>query len=197
MRWRKGRAVIKRSLLLAGVLCASSAVVKPRPSTIRGDRCAVALAYIDVLLARPSKIPRVFSIQQESAPDLPKPRDWMDTHLERRGASPSQALLRQLSNDTGQNAVVSCASVRKSLDRRHIRYGDSAADEAARTFTGSSYRSEILSVSLPVISRDGKEALLTSSSVSGPLAAGGSLEYLRRQPSGGWAVVSSAELWVS
>ena len=197
MRWILDRAVIRPSLLMTLVLCASSAAGKPRTPTMRHDRCAVASAYIDALLAKPSKLPRVFSTQQERVSDPPKSSSWIDARSGGQGASPSQALLRQLSNNAGQNAITSCASVEAALDKRRIKYGDEAAADVAQSFTGSSYKAELLSISLPLVSRDGKEAVLISSSATGPLAAGGFLEYLRRLPSGAWVVVSSAGLWVS
>lgn len=197
MRWRTDGAVIRPTFLIAVVLCASPTAGKPRTPTMRSDRCGVASAYVDALTAKPSKLPRVFSTQQELKSELPKSGSWMDARSGKQGAFPSRALLGQLSNDAGQNAITSCASVRAILDRRRIRYGDKAADEAAQPSTGSFYKAELLSISLPVVSRDGKKAVLVSSSASGPLAAGGFLKYLRRLPSGAWVVVSSAGLWVS
>lgn len=191
------RTVIGPNVLMAVALCTSSAAGEPRTPLMRSDRCTVALAYIDALLAQPSKLPRVFSTQQEPIPDLPKSSSWMSARYDRHGASPSQALLRQLSNDAVQNAITGCASVRAALNRRGIRYGDKAAGEVAQSSAASSYKAELSSVSLPVVSQDGKEALLISSRASGPLEAVGFLKYLRRLPSGAWVVVSSATLWVS
>lgn len=188
---------ISPSLLTAVALCVSAANGNPGQPTMRSARCAVATAYIEALLAKPSKLPHVFSTQREQVPDLPEPSNWIDARSHKHGASPSQPLLRQLLSDAGQNSVTSCTSVRAALDKHHIKYGAKAVDAVAQSSNGSSYKADISSVSLPLVSWDGKEAVLISSGASGPLAAGGFLEYLRKLPSGEWVVVSVAGLWVS
>jgi hypothetical protein len=83
------------------------------------------------------------------------------------------------------------------LDDRHIGYGSKAVDAVNSSDPSVTFKASIETISMPVVSVDGKLALLASSGVSGPLAGGGFLQFLKRQAGGSWKAVGSSPLWVA
>ena len=62
---------------------------------------------------------------------------------------------------------------------------------------GGSFDREFLSIGLPVVSADGREALGTRSSVSAPEAGSGELYYARRGGDGLWFVTDHLGTWIA
>ena len=110
---------------------------------------------------------------------------------------PPASLVKKLQDQGNRNAVARCASVRRLLDAHGIAYGARAVNAAVKPDPSELFEATVLTISLPVVSVDGKQALLASSGVSGPLAGAGFLQFLEVQPDGRWRAVASSSLWVS
>lgn len=115
----------------------------------------------------------------------------------RRALAPGVPLaLVQEMIDTRDGAVARCASLVAFLKKRGIASGRTAAQEIYRR-GGEAYDADILGISLPVVSEDGREALVIVQHASGNEATSGSAVRLRRGANGAWAVAGRKGLWVS
>ncbi len=106
---------------------------------------------------------------------------------------PDRKLLQRFAN-AGSDRALSCAGVRSIAARRGLRF---EAEPRGRPNYRSLYRATSLSLSLATVSTDGMQAIVYSGSVSGPLAGGGQLWWLRRPAGHSWRVVGAVGLWVS
>ncbi|MGR4865171.1 hypothetical protein [Caulobacter sp. LARHSG274] len=93
-------------------------------------------------------------------------------------------------------SVSRCDVVRQDAAARGVHLqAPPGADRVDRRTGLYAYRS--MTVSVPVLSPDGTEALTYVGGGSGPLAGGGFLWLLRRDPGGVWEVAAWLALWVS
>ena len=103
-----------------------------------------------------------------------------------------------MNTSPARSAVAVCRSVQDTLQKHKIAFGKKAVEKAQQFKPGTAlFKADVTYVSMPVLFQDGRTAVLVSSSVAGPTAGGGYLQYLQRLPTGQWVVVSSAELWVA
>ena len=112
-------------------------------------------------------------------------------------APPPVELVRQLEKLGNRNAIARCTTVRDLLDQHRIRYGQKATAAVNRESPDGLWNAANFTVSLPVISADGKLALLASSQVAGPSSGNGFLELLERQADGKWKMVATSVIWVA
>jgi hypothetical protein len=124
---------------------------------------------------------------------IPEPSagtDWKDP--------PSAGISRAYRWSRGGD-VLACSAVRQLLARRNVPSGEAAAKAAVGNPDPISpvYKATILSLGMPVVSRDGREALVETGVVCGPLCGAGSLLHLRRDPAGAWRVTGSQMTWIS
>ena len=106
---------------------------------------------------------------------------------------PDRKLLERFATADSDHAI-SCPGVRSIAARGGIRF---EVEPRGRPNYRRLYRATSLSLSLAAVSADGLEALVYSGSVSGPLAGGGALWWLRRPLGRPWRVVGTVGLWVS
>lgn len=161
--------------------------------------CDVAAAYANNLIVEAKGHPIVFTTADQSFVGPISGGDWwtIDEKRPRSAKSPPLVLVKKLEVQGNLNAVARCPSVRSLLDQQHIGYGSKAVDAADSGDSGKLFTASINTISMPIVSADGKQAVLASSGVSGPLAGGGFVQFLERQPNGIWRVVAVSPLWIS
>ncbi len=83
------------------------------------------------------------------------------------------------------------------LERAGAGLGREARENGVRVQEDGLFFAAIHAIELPVLSIDGRHALVEWRGVSGPLAGGGFLDHLERQPDGTWVIVGRLNLWIS
>lgn len=170
---------------------------------LKSAACEVAAAYAAIVVANANSRAVVFTADDEPFYGPIAGGEWfmMNSQRPTSATPPPAALVKRLEDQGNRNAVGRCLSVRKLLDGRSIGYGQKKVDAQTKLDAfkkpAELFRATIQTISVPVVSVDGKQAVLASSAISGPLAAGGMLELLNRQPDGSWKVVAFSPLWVS
>jgi hypothetical protein len=159
----------------------------------------VAAAYAEIIITEAKNQPVVFTADDHSFRSPIIDNGWWKMIGERPhpATPPPASLIKRIENQGTRNAVSHCASVRKLLDSRLIRYGSEAVDAVNTSDPSKAFMASIETISLPVVTADGRQAVLASSGVSGPLAGGGFLQFLERQADGRWKVSAFSPLWVS
>lgn len=156
----------------------------------QADACNAALAYLE------TKGPGIVVTANPEQFDTLK-ADAVSKQF--TGAPVPIALLGRLFAGKGKSALTACPALGRKLTSQgipHERDGRPHAIERVGP-DHESYGTEIVGVSLPVVSDDGSIALLGASSVSGTEAGGGEIVRLRRTLGGGWQIVDRAETWIS
>lgn len=190
------QSVIVLLITLAGTACSVATAPNPNRAALP---CEVAAAYADIVIAEAKSRPVVFTASDEPFTSPIAGGEWwkMDRERPTSVTAPSAALVKRLEDQGNRNAVARCSSVRKLLDSRRIGYGSKAVDAVNSPDPAELFKAIIHNISVPVVSADGKKAILVSSGVSGPLAGGGFLQLLEKQPDGKWEVIAFSPLWVS
>jgi hypothetical protein len=182
------------TILLAMIMTSASSLFANSVHGSNDDmRCAVALAYIETVLSGESGKQVVFSDEWESVSFPMTAGGWSTPERRTRISAPPRSLLAEAKRRGGQSAIKYCPSIQTRLTAAGIAYGPKVVSAIANTARGKDfrYKMEIVGVSIPVISRDKTKAVLYSSQVSGPLAGGASVYYMKRSASGKWVVVGS------
>ena len=182
---------------LLALLAVSAAVAMAVGGPARADpRCDVAIAIAKSVMQGKAGRAWVGSI----TPDEPTyaSDDAGLLQFERRWTKdpPAPALARGFLGARSENAIKACPSFAQFLARQEIGYGDEAVKAVVDESRLAPYRAEILTVSAPVVSADGREALVQTSVVGGLLAGVGSVQHLRLMQ-GTWAVTDSINLWTT
>ncbi|MDG5495517.1 hypothetical protein [Niveispirillum sp. BGYR6] len=192
------RSLLALSVLLLSGFSAAAAENVPAAQPSLG--CALAESYLLSFPVVQNGGPVVFSEDDQDGPREDGRLEWRDMGAKgaepKPIAGPSDELISSLRASGGASAIKHCANVRKLLDSKGIRYGEDAVNSGSSS-SGALFKSAILGISLPVISKDGNEAVLVESFSAGMLLGRGNVTYLKRQPDGTWKVVGEAMLWVS
>jgi hypothetical protein len=107
---------------------------------------------------------------------------------------PSEGLARRFMAGAGRALLQACPGLATEFRSRQIAVDPKGR---ARRQANGLFRVTYVGLSLPVVSDDGLEALLIYEGVSGPLAGGGMLLHLRREPGGDWRRVGMMPTWIS
>ena len=158
--------------------------------------CSVAAAYVVTVIAEAKNRPVVFTRHDKPSTSAITGGRWWKTDGTRL-VRPPAALIRRFEDQVNRNAVGRCPSVRRLLDSRRVGYGQKAVDAVYSPDPSILFKARVYTISVPVVSADGKKAILYSSGVSGLMATGAYLELLERQPNGKWTVVANSALTVS
>jgi hypothetical protein len=115
---------------------------------------------------------------------------------------PSLDLSAKFIAQGGASALRHCRSVRNFLTDQHIPYGPGAVKRARGSVAGPGisgpvFDAEIVGLTVPAVSEDGTQALLSSGSDSGVHMASGNYYYLRPDDDGIWRVRSVVMRWMS
>lgn len=93
--------------------------------------------------------------------------------------------------------VTSCPNLRAFLDGAGILHDDARIDRLANPGTMDRYPFGVLTMSMPVIDRDGRTAAMTISDQYGALAGGTALVTLEKSRDGAWIVKRTDTLSIS
>lgn len=190
---------------LFGALCCLMLAGTTSPSTQRPDKatlrvsCEASLAFIKDFVDRNRRKTLVFT-SEDDGPYIGglAGLHWVG-HLsgDRRVSEPPRTLLKRLERQGELNSVSRCAEIRAFLDSRSIAYGPHAVGRAQKLSKDFKYDAQVVSVSLAIVGNASQTALLSSSSVSAPLAAAGAIYQLDHDSASKWHVTKSAILWIS
>jgi hypothetical protein len=174
------------------LLAPAPAVAQSRANDLE-LRCGAAVAYVREVLAQPpeSRVRLVFSAEPFGTVDFLESGWWVE------GSDPAvhaEAPADLIARDSWRqrSAVSACPSLRHFLDARAIAWGPEAVAAVTPGSGRLSDDARLLHISLPVVSDDGRRALLTFSH-SG---AGASRLLLERQGDGSWRAVAYQPLGV-
>jgi hypothetical protein len=170
-----------------------AAPVRSAPPVERG--CEASAAFVAYTLAEAGSRPLAFSTHQMVV-EFGNAK-WADPKGDGPAKHPPGDLAGLLNGRMPADAVSACPAVQSLLAAHGVAFDPAAATAATQLDGKRSYRATVVTVSVPVLSHDGKQAVLASSQVSGPLAGAGSVFYLQRDGAGHWTVVSRLPLWVS
>ena len=169
--------------------------------------CDISAAYALIVVAEAKGHPLVLTTQDQSLLTSVRGGTWWRMESKRPLSvffspaipvkAPADVLLEKLEDRGNFNAVARCASVRQLLTTRQIAFGIETINVAAMPNKEELFKARIESISLPVLSAGGKQAVLAASSVSGPLAGGGQLILFELQRNSQWKVVAFSPLWVA
>lgn len=163
----------------------------------QSSTCDVASAFTEMVAADMSERQTVFSdepldLTQHISDSVANASDQPTA-----AARPPAALMAHFRQQGATNALTACAPVRALLQNQRIRFGRQATQQGLRQDANGVFASSIVSVSVPVVSADGQQALIGSTIASGTLDGAGLLFLLEKQPNGRWQVVAEYQLYVS
>ncbi len=140
-------------------------------------------------LEQPQDFRHLAVIPAEGAPDSA----WDEAYGWRLDP-PSETLATRFLASRGVSMLAACPNLGEVFKQRGV-----VVDPKARPRRGRDglYRLTYFSISAPVLSDDGLEALIMEESQSGPLAGGGSVVHLRRKPGEPWRIVDRRGTYVS
>jgi hypothetical protein len=114
------------------------------------------------------------------------------------GTRPPEELLKRFVTTDRRSAVDACPNLRGYLTSKGVTYGDARVNELWEPAlkTGRTNDFYVLSISLPVVSRDGRSALLTVGISCGLTCGAGWTQY-RALQHGHWTIVGRRSNWIS
>jgi hypothetical protein len=183
-------------LVAAGALVAFGPAEGERGlAPVTGAQCEVATAYAEMLAGEFRERRRVFDASAFLFLELPQANSpWVRAGDAQPVPGPPFPLIQALTN---RNPLNVCPTMRARLTAMHISYGVAAARQAVRHRSNGHFGAVILTISMPSVSADGRDAVLGESSYFGPLSGGASLIHLQRNGTGRWQVVGQIGLYVS
>lgn len=198
----KSRAMIPLAALMLTIVSCALVLTTATGKTstqIENSRCEVALTYVEGVLSTEKGKALVFSNGIENVHQLFNEEGWFPTQEGKQVSIPPRHLLSKAAESEAKSAIAACPMIRNKLSREQIPFGARAVRNVARTAKERDfkYRAVIIAVSLPIVADDETRAVLYSSRVSGPLAGGAYIHYLKRLPSGAWVVVASKTVAVA
>lgn len=146
-------------------------------------RCDAALAVLQYRAAHERANLDVLS------EDPIDPGSWLNI---RDRPQPSSGLLHSFASAKHSSALRSCRDLPKKARALGFQMGSSAQTWASREDDGrllAVYRANVVWMTLPVVSYDGAEALVSYGERSGRLGGSGGVDYLKRDPDGRWRLV--------
>jgi len=115
--------------------------------------------------------------------------------MERFRSDPFFPLYVQLVENDEVDPQEECASLREFLEAEGVR--ERFTQTKPKLKNEDEWDTIWLSVSMPAVSQDGREAIMLSGLTFGPLAGGGSEVYLRRSRQGEWVIKYEKSTWIS
>ena len=113
------------------------------------------------------------------------------------GDVPSQSLADAFLSLPAQSPLEACPGLPAELAKARITTGDDAVARVTAENTEivdlPTYGANVLSLSLPIVSADGRDALLQDRLCDGPKDCVGSIVHLQREKGGRWKAVSSVQ----
>jgi hypothetical protein len=177
----------------AGALLALLTVSPCAALAADNPACAAAL---DLILSHTGKGKRAMPLVVAGAPDTQETKDYTAETLAQAdwtGDRPQVDLVGAFIGLPAVGVLDSCPGLSDTLARERIQSGDDAVARVTTT-TGDivdlpTYPASVLSLSLPVVSGDGRDALVEENLCRGVNMCLGSIRHLQREKSGRWKVV--------
>ncbi len=158
---------------------------------------APCTAALDLILSHAGKGKRATSLVVAGAPDTAETKDYTaDTLFQAvwNGDKPSADLATAFMSVPAASVLDSCPGLTDTLAKDRIQSGDDAVARVTAT-NGDivelpTYPATVLSLSLPVVSGSGRDALVQENLCQGvDIACAGSIRHLQRGKSGRWRSV--------
>jgi hypothetical protein len=186
----------KRAGFAALVLCAAGAPSVALSADAQTPACAAALDLI-LGFAKQGKHPTPLIVA--ATPDSAETKTYTtDTLLQAdwSGSPPPQALADALLSLPAQGVFDSCPGLQAELTKARIASGDDAVARITQVDPDivalPTYGANVLSLSLPIVSADGRDALVQDSLCQGPNACVGAIIHLQKEKGGRWREISNA-----
>lgn len=180
-------------LLLASSVAFSGCDMTDSATDAKSESCAVAQAFITQELSKGE-----FALDDSPVQGSFGWQDLAATQHDTSKSRPSSQLLSGLTEGYKKNLVSHCPVLVQRIKKAGTKVGGAAVDAIANSEDASGlYPAEIVSLSLPVVSKDGQSAVMIVDSVVGSEAGGGAIYYLRRGVDGDWQVVDWWGTWIS
>lgn len=192
--WRRAAliAVLALAINLPGAAVAAG---------LDNPACVVALDFIQGLVGRGKHTTRLAVAE---APDTAETKDLTADNILDAGWSgdpPSAGFASAFLQSPAQSVLDSCPGLVAELTREKIANGDDAVARLTATDSGiqslPEYPAEILSLSLPILSADGHDALLEENICTGVDMCSGGIQHLQRDKAGRWKRVGGMQAVVS
>lgn len=158
------------------------------------------VAALDVIMSFAKHGKRPTPLIVAAAPDSQESGAFTtDTLLQAgwTGDVPPQSLADAFLSLPAQSPLDACPGLQAELAKAKIGAGDDAVARAtaenADIVDLPTYGADVLSLSLPIVSADGRDALLQDRLCEGPQACVGSIVHLQREKGGRWKAVSSVQ----
>lgn len=133
--------------------------------------------------------------------DLNGASAWHSEEFDQIAKTPEEVRLVRLlfTTPNSVNAVAQCSDITAVLRDRNIAYGEDAANTASAINNPEieEHSKIIANIYLPVLSDDGRSAVLLVSRSWAPLAGVGLIIKIERQDNGEWLPTRAQQIWVS
>lgn len=180
-------------MLRTAGLSALLALTLLAPGAALADDNPACKAALDLILSHLGKGKKATPLVVAGAPDAAETKDYTaDTLLEAtwNGDKPSADLASAFMGLPAVGVLDSCPGLSDTLAKNRIQSGDDAVTRMTQS-TGDivdlpTYPAMILSLSLPVVSGDGRDALVQENICGGVNLCAGSIKHLQREKTGRW-----------
>ena len=170
-------------MLRTAGLSALLALTMLAPCAALADDNPACAAALDLIISHAGKGKKAAPLVVAGAPDTLFKADW-------NGDKPSADLASAFMGLPAAGVLDSCPGLTDTLTKDRIQSGDDAVARVT-TSTGDivalpTYPATVLSLSLPVVSGDGRDALVQENICEGVNMCAGSIRHLQREKSGRW-----------
>lgn len=174
-------------------LCALLALSMVTPRVALAADNPACSAALDLILSHAGKGKRVMSLVVAGSPDTQETKDYTaDTMFQATwsGDKPSADLIGAFIGLPPVGVLDSCPGLADTLAKGRIQSGDDAVARVTATSDDivdlPTYPASVLSLSLPVVSGDGRDALVQENICQGVNMCAGTIRHLQREKSGRW-----------
>ena len=158
------------------------------------------VAALDVIMSFTKRGKHPTPLIVEAAPDTQESGAFTTETLLQAGwtgDAPSQSLADAFLSLPAQSPLDACPGLQAELTKAKITTGDDAVARVtaanADIVSLPTYGADVLSLSLPIVSADGRDALLQDRLCDGPQDCVGTIVHLQREKGGRWKAVSSVQ----
>jgi hypothetical protein len=180
-------------MLRTAGLSALLALTMLAPCAALADDNPACAAALDLIISHAGKGKKAAPLVVAGAPDTAETKDYTAETLFKadwNGDKPSADLASAFMGLPAAGVLDSCPGLTDTLTKDRIQSGDDAVARVT-TSTGDivalpTYPATVLSLSLPVVSGDGRDALVQENICEGVNMCAGSIRHLQREKSGRW-----------
>jgi hypothetical protein len=160
-------------------------------------KCNISASYVDIILKnRPRDKTYIFSDAGSFWLTDFENKNWFSPKTGVAGRLPPVELTSRVKMEFRESSISACSELRQRLKYRNLKFGKYDVKLAEMAQARGISKFVILDIGLPIVSKDGKSAIIVNSQHSGFLAGGTYLYYLRKY-CGNWIVVSVNRVYVA